>query len=519
VKVEFAKIPLPTKPDELGPYLEAHRTAFLESENRAKEAEEKLATNIEAGAKSIEEHKRQATKLAEMEELLKTLHEQNRIHGDGGIERQLRTLPMVRRVEKDQDYRGRVPSKMFNLLALTRDELKTYLSGEALNWALRFRRLNNAVLSTHHIMSIVSEGAPQRREQYAQAGGIKGTELFPALQECYKQGMRALDIAEAGHVAEWIPTLYSSDRFTEVRDQLQLAQQFRWLPMPQSPWVIPTLTGFMTAYVIPEANNNAAAGNTILTESDPTSSNRTLTAKKLAVMSYFSREVEQDSIVAVLPMYDEEMAYAQAFGIENAVVNGQLTATIDTGSAPGATDVRANFDGVRFNASLIGSTVDFSAGMTAERLAQMIQVLGKWADPNNCVFATGYTGLAKALILKDGNGNLVYLTREHAGDAATMFTGAVGILMGYPLVISGAYPQNMNLNGVIDGVTTTKTGIVLLNKRPWLGGNRQGVEVEVSRDERFSYDQIGVRSIQRAAFRALIAASAAKPHLVAGVGL
>jgi HK97 family phage major capsid protein len=276
----------------------------------------------------------------------------------------------------------------------------------------------------------------------------------------------------------------------------------------------------MTAYVIAEATaDSVGGGNPPITASDPVSSNRTLTAKKLATLSWFSREIEQDSIVPILPLYDVAQIYAQAYGLDNAVLNGQSTSTIDTGSDPGATDVRDHFDGLRWNAQQVGSQVDLSAGLTAEKLAAMIRVMGKYADPARCSFITGYAGLAQALILKDVNGNLVYLTRERAGDAATLFTGQVGILMGYPLAVGGVYPQNMNAAGVIDGVTTTKTGVLLCNRDPWLGGNRQGLEVEVSRDERFSSDQIGVRSIQRVAFRALLAASATKQIVVAGVGL
>jgi hypothetical protein len=149
----------------------------------------------------------------------------------------------------------------------------------------------------------------------------------------------------------------------------------------------------------------------------------------------------------------------------------------------------------------------------------MIQAMGKYANPRDCKYVTGYVGLAKALVLKDGNGNLVYLTREHAGEAATLFTGTVGVLMGYPLVIAGVYPGNMNANGIIDGAVTTKTGILLVNTRPWIGGNRLGIEVDVDRSERFSYDQVGIRSKQRVAFKSLLVPSAAKPFVIAGVGL
>jgi HK97 family phage major capsid protein len=518
-KIEFKQTALPTNDKELGVYIEETRAAVVAGGEATEEALRKVSADLKVGFEAKQEAEAATKRVKELEESIKALHEKGRIHSDDAIEAQLRSLPMLHRVEKDDEYKGKVPATYFNLLALSREELELYLDGAALSWAKRFRRLNNMALSAHHIMSILSETDPAKREAYAAAGGIRGTSLWAPLQECWKQGQRALSTGGSGTGADWVPTIFSSDRWTDTRDLLEIANIFRWLPMPQSPWKIPTLLGFLTAYVIPEANNNTAASNTIFTASDITSANRQLDAKKVATISYFSPEEEQDSIVPILPMFDQEVAYAQAYGIDMAVLNGQLTAVIDSGSSPGSTDVRANFDGLRYNASLVGSTVDFSAGMTAEKLASMIQIAGKYANPREANFITGYAGLAKALILKDGNGNLVYLTRERAGEAATLFTGAVGILMGYPLTVGGVYPQNMNAAGIIDGVTTTKTGILLCNTRPFLGGVRAGLQVDVDRSERFSYDQVGVRSKQRVAFRSLVAASNTRPFVVAGVGL
>lgn len=521
MKVEFKHKALPTNEKELAEYLEDTRNAIVVGGKANEEVLEKVERDLKVGFEAKEKAERAEAKTKELEETVKALHEANRA-GAGGtanIERQLRALPKAYAVAKDQDYRGLVPSGAFNILAMTRKELRNYLSGDALEWAFRLRRLNDDALTAHHLMSMVSETSPQKREAYAASGGIKGTEFWTALQETAKVGMRAIDTATAGGVSEWIPTMYSAEKFDDARDKLQMASSIRFLPMPQSPWKLPTLVGFMTAYVIPEPTSNTVGSNTQLVASDPTSADRTLTAQKVATLSWFSREVEQDSIVAVVPMYNEESAYAQAFGIENGFVNGQSTATIDSGSDPATTDVRDNFDGLRRECSLTGSTVDLLAGLTAEKLGAMIEALDKYADPNQCVFGTGYKGLARALVLKDGNGNLVYLTRERAGDQATLFTGQVGILMGYPLLVSGAMPQNMNAAGIIDGVTTTKSAVVLYNTRFWIGGNRQGLELDVDRSERFSYDQIGVRSIQRVALKSIIAASASRRHCVAGVGL
>ena len=520
-KIVFEKTAKPTNQAELLDYIDDTRKALAASGEANDEKVERVAADLKAGFEAVEECKRQTAKVKELEENLKALHEAGRIHSDDKIERQLRSLPVVYKVEKDEDFKDKgLSAAHFNFLALSRKELKTYLDGDALAWALRFRRLNNMARSAHDIISHICETNLEKREAYQRAGGVKGLPLWGALQECYKLGARALSTGAAGGIAEWIPTGYSAEKFDDVRDLLEIANNFRFIPMPQSPYVLPTLVGFMTAYVINEATSNSVGGgNPPITASDFTVSNRTLVAKKIATLSWFSPEGEQDSIINILPTYDEEQNYAQAVGLDQAVLNGQTTSTIDTGSDPATTDPRDNYDGLRWAAQQVGGQVDFATGMTAEKLAAMIQAMGKYANPRDAKYITGYTGLAKALVLKDGNGNLVYLTREKAGDAATLFSGTVGLLMGYPLVVGGVYPQNMNNSGIIDGVTVNKTGILLANTRPWVGGNRLGLEVDVDKSERFSSDQIGIRSKQRVAFKSLLVPSATKPFVVAGVGL
>lgn len=516
-KVEFKNSGLPQNEDEMKDHLEEIRRNVLAGGKATDEAFERIAADIKVAAEAVESAKRANTRVDAMEQTIAALHEGGRIHNDDKIERQLRALPQLRKVAKDEDYRGKMDQAHYNLLALTRNELAVYLDKDALEWVRRFRRLNNAALSVHHIMQLVTNDNPSAREEYQRSGGIKGSEVWAPLQEAYKQGARALSTATSGSASEWMPTGYSSDKWEDVRDALEVASDVPFLPMPNNPWVMPTLLGFMRAYLVGEATTNAHSG--LFTASDFTVSNRTLTAKKLGTLSYFSPESEQDSILALMPQYDEEIRYAQAYGVDDAFVSGQLTSTIDTGSAPAASDPKAGYDGLRWNAAQVGTTVDFAAGMTVEKLAAMVQAMGKYAKPSDCSFLTGYTGLAKALVLKDGNGNAVYLTRERAGEAATLFTGTVGILMGYPLKVGGVYPQNLNAAGIYDGVTTTKTGILLYNRKAWIGGNRLGLEVDADKSARFENDQIVVRSKQRVALRSFVNASATRPHVVAGVGL
>lgn len=516
------KDPMPKTPDELPVFLgnlqrdlnaasKVHEEALAEATRKIQEAHESVQ-------KSEAERKILIERVENAEAIAKAAAEAGR-SSNSNVEAQFRCLPQLRKVEKDEDWRGKIPQRHFNLLGMTREDARLYLNDEAFGLFQRFRRLNDMNLSLHYYMSMIHAADSPEGERYRREGGIKSLETYGALQETWKQFGRALDTATSGAISEWIPTLYSSERFTDTRDKLAFAGRLRWLPMPQSPWTMPTLLAFLTGYKIPESLADDNSGDTPFTASDVTAANRTLTAVKIATMSRWSRESEQDSIIALMPMLNEEIDYAQAYAIEQGVVNGQLASAVDTVSI-GATDARKLWDGVRWAAKQAATQVDFNGAFTAELLVSMIGKMGKYAELDQCDFLTGYAGLARALILKDAGGNLLYMTRDRAGEAATLFNGTVGVLMGYPLTISGVYPQAMNASGVVDGAGgSTKTGILLVNKRPFVGGHRQGVQVETSIHEKFAYDQVSIRSTQRAAFKSLLVPSTSRPIVVEGVNI
>lgn len=482
------------------------------SEERFTKAEADIAEMRDA-VKAAEDASRIAKNA---EEIAKATAEANRAHNTDSIGKQLRSLPKLFSVSHDEDFRGKAEANAFNVLCMSRRELKTYLSGEALDWALKFRKLNDMMLTAHTVMR--SQG-DARMMAYERAGGMKSLPFYEAFERSVSEGKRALDIQTSGGISDWIPTFYSADKFDDVRDQLEIASAFRFLPMPHSPWTAPTLLGFMTAYVIPEATADTAGSNTALTASDPTSGSLTLTAKKLATLSYWSREADQESIVALLPMYDQEQAYAVAYGIDNAVLNGQMTATIDTGDDPATTNVRDHFDGLRYGAKLTGKQVDFGGSLTVESLAAMVGKAGKYAQLASGSFFTGYSGLARLLVLKDSSGNVLNLTRDRAGADATLFGGTVGVLLGYPLRVGGVFPQNMDATGIISTTPSTKTGLIFANTNMYLGGTRQAMQVEVSDHIRFEYDQRAIRSTSRVAFKSVRTPAAAYPFVVEGVNV
>lgn len=503
-------------PEDVPGAIEKVRAAAVELAERDQlngERLQKIADELKGIDEKAEAGARAAKVAAEAIEIAKAAHENARSSEDK-VERQLKGLPMVRSADSDEDWRGgKIPDAQFNVLQVSDDELRLYVGedSEAYRAVKRFRRLNDSIMTADTIMRAQDAS---RVMQYERQGGMKGLKLYKAYDEARKVMQRSLDTATSGGLSEWLPVMYSTDIKMDAELRRGVTSFFPSFQQPSKVWTLPYGTHGSSVKVVGESTTTAGTG---FTDTDiPVSGNVSVTAYKQGLMVTWSREADQDLIATAIPQFQQEALYLHELAEEDWIINGQNTATIDTGDDPAADDPRDFVNGLRYWANQVGNLVDFGGNVAVESLAQMIGAAKQYADPNQCAFITGYTGMAKALILKDAAGNVLYLTRERAGDAATLFTGQVGVLFGYPLLISGKYPQNMNASGIIDGTTTTKTGMLLVNRSFFARTERQGMQVEASDHVYFKQDLRAIRTSKRLGWVARMPASSSKPFVVGG---
>ncbi|MEM4720596.1 MAG: phage major capsid protein, partial [Candidatus Methanomethylicaceae archaeon] len=206
----------------------------------------------------------------------------------------------------------------------------------------------------------------------------------------------------------------------------------------------------------------------------PTSSSVTLDAKKIAALVYFSEEINEDSIVPVLPYLRDNMARAMANAQEIAVINGQRTANIDTGVT--ASDVRKAWDGYRYCCQSAAKTDlnSWSASNATGLLRSIRAKMGKYGvDPKNLAWVTSIAGYHQMLNAAE------LLTLDKYGPNATILTGELGKFDNIPVIVSEFVGENLNALGVYDGVTTTKTIIALVHTPAWVFGDRRAITVKV----------------------------------------
>lgn len=463
----------------------------LSSDATNKEALVKLAADLKTANEQLQETKKEAAKALEMaKDFTREGPDPLKLS-----ESHLKAIPTHYDVSEDEEFRGKMPNSQYNVLMLSKDELEA-LPEPVMKAAHRLRFLNDSIAMTHALM--LAPGGTLAAA-YMERGGIKSLRQWKEWESSSKVFAGAMDTAEAGAGAEWVPTGVGISLIEDVRPLLELVGYIPTISMPRSPYVYPVQGNHFKAYLVPEntADPISPAGGTAVGRRSLSTLNLTFTAKKLAAMTIFSTEIEEDSIVPIMPAVRADLAFAIAASQEDVWWNGQL-ASFDTGSVPAADDPRAAWNGIRYAASLTGAEYDFSGGLIVDGLTNMKGQMGKYGkNPSEGVWGTGYIGWAKFLTLKDNAGNPVVLTQEVAGARATFPNGTLGFVLGSPLVVGDDYPENMNAAGIIDGAVTTKTGLVYFNRKQFRRGEVRLSRIEGSRERFFEMEQVALKVTYR----------------------
>lgn len=325
--------------------------------------------------------------------------------------------------------------------------------------------------------------------------------VSPTATRLFK-GFRRSELAKAlshavGLGAEWIPTGFSADMIDRVVLELEVANLHRWIPMPSNPFTFPMKTAGSTAYLVAENTADHESASRIPTTNVATD-NVTLTAIKLGARSEFSTEVEEDSIVPVLPMIKEDIQRAMKEAIENATINGDTSSPHMDSDVTSSTDARKAWDGYRDRVQAAAKVS--LATFNVENIRAIRKVMGKYGvKPSQIAYVTGFSGYSQLLSLKDSSSNQVLLTMDKYGANATILSGELGRLDGSPVIVSEFIRQNLNASGVYDGTTMTKTILLVIYRPGLMFGDRRKVTMKT--DENIDTDQMILVITQRLAFQ------------------
>jgi len=295
---------------------------------------------------------------------------------------------------------------------------------------------------------------------------------------------KAMDTATATEGAEWIPTTLSTNLVEKYRLLARVPGLFTELAMPRNPFKLPTSLADMTFYLIPESTSDepSKTPSTKMTTGD-----LTLTAKKLRGRSIWSEELDEESIIAVLPAIKNNIAKSAALAVEDALLNGDTTATHMDSDVTDTKDHRKIWKGLRKHALANSYSADlgtFDKDTTRGLLTKMTKY---GITPSDLAWITGPTCYNKLRGLAE------LLTVDKYGPAAVILTGEVGKYYGSPVIISEKTRQTLNATGYYDGSTVDNTELTVVNRAGWLIGNRGAWRLTVDFDNDVDQYVLNVR--------------------------
>lgn len=283
---------------------------------------------------------------------------------------------------------------------------------------------------------------------------------------------RAQGSAASTTGSAFVPDILSNQVLRLVNEDSVFASNATQVNMPSDVVLVPKRTGGATAYWVAE--------NTAITDSDPTHSQVTLTAKKVTAATKVATELFEDSVVGIADMLATELAYTLTQAVETVAFNG------NSANAPSVAGILTS-NGILKNSSAdYAASLVTAAGDTPDEItkANLLTVLGTMPS---------HSRQGAAWIVSP----YVFATCFQALDAAQ--GGSVGLSQGMGLQFMGL-PVLLSHQCESTGDLTGKVMVLLANLRNAAHfGVRRGLEIASSDQVAFLSDQVVVRATMRCA--------------------
>lgn len=295
------------------------------------------------------------------------------------------------------------------------------------------------------------------------------------------------DAASEG--AEWIPDQFAANLYFNIEEQSNIprvvADNLQKQQVERSTILVPRLERGGRPYLKGSITSDSPAA---YTASSVKTSQKSITVKGLASRFLIDDAAQEDSAIAVIPALQRQIVMDLNDAMEDALINGDDSlahqdAIADWnirgrwGTTPalgGSSDHRRMFKGMRKQAFARSSTADLSTFNFANLLGLKAQ-MGELALQNVVIFASPEAILANLLELDQ------VVTIDKFGVNATVVSGQIANILGMPIIMTRFMGADLKTDGLYDGVTTTKTGLLMAHAPSWYIFERKGILVESDR--------------------------------------
>lgn len=313
--------------------------------------------------------------------------------------------------------------------------------------------------------------------------------------------LKAMTTGGAGQGAEWIPTGFSQNIYDMVNMERVLGATIPRFNMPTNPFKMPVQLNRATTYRATEGNAPSASAATI-------TGNVEFSAEKLMSLIQYSEELTEDAVTSTLPTIKKALSQGIAFSEEDALVNGDTSASLDSDWSA-TSDPRYSWKGLR-KIAVENSYTSSLATFTSKTLAAMMGKMGKYAAmPGKCRWVVGSKVYYNQLLnLKDDQNNAVVISMDKLGPNATILKGQLGVMFGAPVILSEAMRENWNTAGVYDGSSMVRGAILCYYNDGFMIGDRRNITVKS--EYKVDSDSYNIAATQREDFQPMYTAASNK---------
>jgi HK97 family phage major capsid protein len=301
-----------------------------------------------------------------------------------------------------------------------------------------------------------------------------------------------MDTTQSGFGTQLVGAQYVGDMWDAAFQTAVLLPQLATFEMTAPTAYLPVAVDMPEPIFVAESTSDVLA--TAQYPTVRTGSNRvTVTAQKLIIHQVWSGEMQEDSIINLVPYYRQQIARSLAFYGDSLVINGDTATGANTNinlddGTPGSTKYYLAANGAR-KVGLIDNTansLNVSGAVTLKTLRTLKSYMldssrnvdwGHPVDANDLLFLADPTTADQIATLDE-----LLLAKSYAGMNSGFLNSQVSSFIGNPVISTTAVPLT-DSTGLVSGTgaNNTKGQIVAINKNAYVIGWRRRLQIETER--------------------------------------
>jgi HK97 family phage major capsid protein len=302
--------------------------------------------------------------------------------------------------------------------------------------------------------------------------------------------VKALTSTGVGSGDEFVPIDMAEDVWMDIFLATRVADTIMTIPMPTDPFDVPVGIGNITW-------RKATQGQPT-THSDASTNKAILQSTELITEQQWTYTLDEDSIIALMPLLRQEITRSGAEIIDDFVVNADSTDAAtgninsdDTNPPDDSFFLSEGQDGLRHLWLVDNTSQNINAGGDALADQDIVDALGRMdkyaANPSDLVIVSDIQTYLKGFLSSaSGTPGANLLTLDKFGPNAILLTGQIAAYRGIPVITSAVHRLAAS-DGKLDAVTpanNTLGSLTIYNRMFWKKGFRRQLLIEMDRDIR-----------------------------------